>query len=102
MIEHDTGLYFDSALIRIDLQHIADVLGVVNDQACASGLTTLTGTASARNDGHSQIAADGHGNGHFMGRPWHKHTHRFDLIDRRIGGVTSAVCSTKQDLALRF
>ena len=102
MIENDTRLNLDCALNGVDLQHIADVFGVVNDQACAGGLTTLTGTAAARNNGHTKIAADGHGNGHLIRRTRHKHTHRFDLIDRGIGGVTTAVSRAKQDLALRF
>ena len=102
MVEHHARFNFNCALFDIKRQHIADVFGVVNDQACASGLTALTGAPASRHNGHTEVSANGHGSGNFMRKTRHKNTHRFDLINGGVGSVSTTIGRTKQNFALRF
>ena len=55
------------------MQDIAYIFAVVNHQACARGLSALAGTAAAWNDWHTEVTADIHGDGNFLGVARNKH-----------------------------
>ena len=102
MVEHHAWFYFSGALLCVDVQHIAHIFAVVNHQTCAGGLTTLAGAAAAWHDGHAQVSANGHSDGHFVCVARHKHAHRYHLVNRCVGGIASAISGAEQYLALCF
>ena len=73
MVQHQTGFDNSCALFCIDLQDIAYIFAVVNHQACARGLSALAGTAAAWNDWHTEVTANVHGDGNFLGVARNKH-----------------------------
>ena len=91
VVQHDAGFDDSCALVNIQIQHIAQVLAVVNDQPSTNGLAALAGAAAARNDRHVQVTANVQGGLDVFSRARHKHANRHDLVNRRIGGVAAFV-----------
>ena len=98
VVQHHAGLDLYRALVHVKLDDVANVFAVVNHQARARGLTALAGAAATRHDGHAQVAANGHGGGHFVVMARHKNTHRRDLVNRRIRGIAATVGGREQHL----
>ena len=96
VVQHHARLDLYRALVHVKLDDVADVFAVVNHQARARGLTALAGAAATRHDGHAQVAANGHGGGHFVVMARHKNTHRRDLVDRCIRGIAATVGGREQ------
>ena len=78
------------------------MFAVIDDQTYAGGLATLAGATASWNDGHLQVAANGHGGGYFLGVLGYKHTQRRHLVNGGVGGVAAAVGGRKQHFALSF
>ena len=91
VVEHDARFDFDGALCHVHIQDVANVFGVIDDQARAHCLAALAGTAAARDDGHLQVAADIECGFHVLCGARHEHADRHDLVDGRIGRVAAPV-----------
>ena len=51
-IQHDAGLHDRFLRLRVDREHLVEVLRVVDDQRGADGLAALRGAGAARQDRH--------------------------------------------------
>ena len=73
MVQNQARFDNRCAFFCIDMQDIAYIFAVVNHQACARGLSALAGTAAAWNDWYTEVTADIHGDGNFLGVARNKH-----------------------------
>jgi hypothetical protein len=102
LIEHDPGLDHSGASLQIDVEHAAQMLGVVDHQRRAGRLSALTGTCAARKHRHLQVARDLDRQRDILIGAGQQHAHGHDLVDRGIGRVAPARCGVEQHLALRL
>jgi hypothetical protein len=99
-VEHDAGLHRDRRARRIELDHLVQVLRMIDDQRRADRLTALRGAGAARQDRHARLERDLHRADRGGLGPGNHHADRLDLVDRRVGGVPPATRAVEQNLAL--
>ena len=102
MAQHQARFDQRGARIGIDVQDAAQVLRAVDHQRAVHRLAALAGAAAARQHGDAFLARDRQRRGDVVDLLRHDHADRFDLIDRRIGGVAAAVGAVEQHLAADF
>src|ERR1700728_3935134 len=102
MVEYYSRLNRRRAGRNFQYEHVAEVLGVVDDQSGAHGLAALTGSRAARQDRHAQIARNADRRADIPRAPWDKYADRHDLVNRCIRGITAARSVIEQHLAIGF
>ena len=98
-VEHDARLDPDRAGLGVQLDDLAQILGVVDDQALADGLPGLGGAAAARGHRDAELAPERERRLHVGIGLRHDHRERLDLIDRGVGAVAAAIERIEQHLA---
>jgi hypothetical protein len=98
-VEHDPRLDPHGARGRVELDHLGQMLGVIDDQAGADRLTRLRGAAPARRHRHAELACERQRGVHVGVGPGHHHGLWLDLIDRGIGAVATSVERLEQHVA---
>ena len=78
------------------------MFAVIDDQRGAHGLATLRGTGTTRQNRHPFFGCNLQGADRGITGSWHDDTDGHDLVNRRIGGIASAVCRIKHDFAVDF
>ena len=99
MAQHQPGFHQCRARLRIDVQDAAQMLRAVDHQRAVHRLAALAGAAAARQHRDALLARDRQRRGDVADLLRHDHAERFDLIDRRIGGIAAAVGAAEQYLA---
>ena len=102
LIEHQARLNDYRTRFLVELDHLVQVLRIVDDQGRAHGLAALRRAAAARQDGQAFVGGNLNGDARIVFGPGHHHAHRLDLVDGRVGGITAAAGRIEQDLALEL
>jgi hypothetical protein len=97
-IQHDAGLDHRARALGVHLEHLVQVLGVVDDQGLADRLAALRAAGAARQDGYPFVRCDGERAARGLLGARHDDAYRRDLIDRRISSVPAAACCIEQNL----
>ncbi len=101
-IEHDAGLDDATSVVDIELQHLVEMFGAIDDQRRVDGLPALRGAAAARRDGNALLPRDRNRPIGFVYRARRHHAHRHDLIVRGVGGIAAAGEAIEPDVAGQF
>ena len=102
LIEDQTRLHGDSSCVRIEIQHLVEVLADIDHQRRANGLTALRRAAAARQDRNPVVPCDLYRADNVIPVCRHYHPDRLDLIDRGIGRIAAAAERIEQDIAFEF
>jgi hypothetical protein len=97
-VEHHAGLH--DRPVALHLQHLVEVLGVVDDQRLADRLAALRAAGAARQDRYSFVRRDGDSGARRLLAARHDHADRLQLVDRRVGRVAAAACCIEQNLGV--
>ena len=100
IVEHDAGLDARPAFVGVDLEDAIQVLRRVEHQAGADRLAGLRRAAAARRDRRAVLRRQFHHARHVLGRAWHDHADRLDLVDAGVGRVQRARDAIESDLAV--
>ena len=102
VVQHDARFHLGCALLRINVQHLAHMLAMVNDQASPYRLAALTGAATSRHDGYFQVAANVERSFDVVATAGDKSADGDLLINRGVSRVAAPVRQREQHFALGF
>jgi hypothetical protein len=100
LVEHDARLDRHLGAVLVEADDVAHVLGEIDDQRLAHGLTALRGAGAARQDRCLRVARHVQCDGEIGLVARDDDADRLDLVDRSVGRIAAARGAVEQNLAL--